>query len=292
MEPTVAPATVRAIAAYASTRRLSIALDIEERRYAFGDVAGMWSRVAACARDPWIGRKTAGLVPFGAFGVVEHLMLLSATLDDALGRLIRFYPLVNQAFTLTTRTERDAIVISLDSYDGRPIFPAYADFVLASINRRIDLATGGAGGIAQRMHPSPALVIDRSVARSRLPHADEEMCEALEAVGERRLDAPKCMTELISDAIASQLSQGHVSLGAIARRIGNSKRTVQRRLIQEGTTFRRLLDETRRRIALRSLRENEPSKCIADRVGFAEVRSFHRAFRRWTSSTPGDFRGK
>ena len=55
-----------------------------------------------------------------------------------------------------------------------------------------------------------------------------------------------------------------------------SMRTLQRRLIQEGTSFHEVLDGTRRGVALRLLDERMPVKQIADRLGFAEVRSFYR----------------
>jgi AraC-like DNA-binding protein len=289
VEPTVSATTVRAIAAYSVARGIPIQFRLEDRRYPFAEVEDLWSRAAASARDPLMGRRAAALVPFGAFGVVEHLMLLSGTLDDALRRLIHYYPLVNQAFTLTIRKKRDALLLQLQGYDHRPILPAYADFVLASIARRIHLATGDAD-VAKIRRQTSTLIIDPCCARMPLPCGDEELCEALEMVGQRRFDSPAAMTDLVADAIASRLSRGQPSLAAIARHLGTSERTLQRRLIEEGTHFRDVLDSTRRRIALRLLEEHEPTKNIADRLGFAEARSFHRAFRRWTSTTPGNFR--
>ena len=70
-----------------------------------------------------------------------------------------------------------------------------------------------------------------------------------------------------------------------------SERTLQRRLSAEGTTMQALLDDARREISLRRLAESKQSIAeISFLLGFAEVRAFHRAFKRWTGSTPAAYR--
>jgi AraC-like DNA-binding protein len=70
-----------------------------------------------------------------------------------------------------------------------------------------------------------------------------------------------------------------------------SERTLQRRLGGEGTSVQALLDEVRHRISLRQLAESRQSIAeISYLLGFAEVRAFHRAFKRWTGSTPAVYR--
>jgi AraC-like DNA-binding protein len=70
-----------------------------------------------------------------------------------------------------------------------------------------------------------------------------------------------------------------------------STRTLARRLEDEGTTFRALLDGLRRELALRYVGACpiELSEVTA-RLGFAHVEAFHRAFKRWTGQTPIAYR--
>ena len=78
---------------------------------------------------------------------------------------------------------------------------------------------------------------------------------------------------------------------ALARKLGMSSRTLQRRLTEEGTTFRRLLNEVRRRLATTYLMT--PGVGIAEvafLLGFSDVPAFHRAFRAWTGQAPGAYR--
>ncbi|WP_240626010.1 helix-turn-helix transcriptional regulator [Spirosoma pollinicola] len=77
----------------------------------------------------------------------------------------------------------------------------------------------------------------------------------------------------------------------MAEALSLSPRILQRQLRQDGYSYQQLLDEVRRELAERHLREGILSiKDIALRLGFAEPSVFIRAFRRWTGQTPGMFR--
>ena len=77
----------------------------------------------------------------------------------------------------------------------------------------------------------------------------------------------------------------------IAQRLGVSVRTLSRRLRDEGTSYRNLLDGVRQTAAERELaRSARPITQIALELGFASGQSFHRAFRRWTGTSAARFR--
>jgi AraC-like DNA-binding protein len=91
--------------------------------------------------------------------------------------------------------------------------------------------------------------------------------------------------------IIKALSDGNATVVSVAKQLHMSERTMARRLDEEGTTFRELLDEIRHRLALRhvaaqALELNE----IAFLLGFSQVTAFHRAFKRWTGKTPLEYR--
>jgi AraC-like DNA-binding protein len=77
----------------------------------------------------------------------------------------------------------------------------------------------------------------------------------------------------------------------VSGRLGVGPRTLQRRLKQHGPAFKELVDDTRRQFGLRYLRD--PKSTLTDisyLLGYSEVSAFNRAFRRWTGSTPTDYR--
>jgi AraC-like DNA-binding protein len=80
-------------------------------------------------------------------------------------------------------------------------------------------------------------------------------------------------------------------LDAVARRLKIPPRTLRRRLHEEGTSYRALLDELRMQVSLRYLRETQLTvEEIAAALGFSDAAGFRRAFRRWTRRTPIAFR--
>jgi AraC-like DNA-binding protein len=77
----------------------------------------------------------------------------------------------------------------------------------------------------------------------------------------------------------------------VAARLGMPPRTLQRRLTVEGTSYNGLLDELRHELALRYLRQRELALAeVAFLLGFAEQSAFQRAFRRWTATSPAEWR--
>jgi AraC-like DNA-binding protein len=77
----------------------------------------------------------------------------------------------------------------------------------------------------------------------------------------------------------------------VASRLGVSAPTLRRKLAAEGTSFREVREQLLRDQAVASLvRGGESVEELALRLGFSEASSFHRAFKRWTGSSPGAYR--
>jgi len=80
-------------------------------------------------------------------------------------------------------------------------------------------------------------------------------------------------------------------LRAIAARLRMGERTLRRRLEREKQSFRGLLDELRRTLAVQYVRDTSMNvEDIAAAVGFADGANFRDAFRRWVGVTPRQFR--
>ncbi|KEF32886.1 Transcriptional regulator, AraC family [Marinobacter nitratireducens] len=92
--------------------------------------------------------------------------------------------------------------------------------------------------------------------------------------------------------LLTPLFQGETpSLKTIADKLGLSPWTLQRSLSREGTTFRELMDDTRKLLARDYIRETGSSLTeIAWLLGFANPAAFHKAYRRWFDISPGEHR--
>ncbi len=92
-------------------------------------------------------------------------------------------------------------------------------------------------------------------------------------------------------ALLEGLPSGQVSMEAVATKLAMSKRTLQRRIEGEGTSFQAILRGVREALARHYLAKTQlPLSEIAFLLGFDEANSFHRAFRTWTGTTPDTLR--
>jgi AraC-like DNA-binding protein len=104
---------------------------------------------------------------------------------------------------------------------------------------------------------------------------------------------PRAPTQFVSSvrgSIMAALPENADEEG-VARALHMSRRTLQRKLAQDGTSFRTVLDEVRRGLAESYLVDPTVSiPEVAFMLGFSEQSSFHRAFQRWTGCAPGRWR--
>jgi AraC-like DNA-binding protein len=97
--------------------------------------------------------------------------------------------------------------------------------------------------------------------------------------------AGKIRASLLQDIAAPR------TFAATARKLGTTTRTLRRQLRQQGTSFRKLVDELRIQVAVKYLRDTVmTNEDIATAMGFSDPANFRHAFRRWTGKTPGEFR--
>lgn len=94
-------------------------------------------------------------------------------------------------------------------------------------------------------------------------------------------------------ALSEVMCGARPAMARVAKSLGMSARTMQRRLGELGTTYQEVLDDVRRRSARRLLASTDLGMGeIAFLLGFEEVNSFMRAFHGWEGTTPAKWRAK
>lgn len=139
------------------------------------------------------------------------------------------------------------------------------------------------------------LAFDATLRDVPIETADPELAEFLRSLLEATDPDPAedPLLGRVRSEIRRCLVHGTPRALDVADRLAIGQRTLQRRLSERGTTFRRLLDSTRRDLAAQYLADPELSLTeVAYLLGFAEQASFYRAFRRWYQSTPQAHRGQ
>jgi len=99
--------------------------------------------------------------------------------------------------------------------------------------------------------------------------------------------------QLLAHRVRDYLQQVHLGASSVqvAHDFHLSSRTLSRRLAAEGTHFQAIKDEVRRDQAIQELTSGQLQLLdLAYHLGFEDLASFNRAFKRWTGSTPGAYR--
>ncbi|NWB41181.1 AraC family transcriptional regulator [Pseudomonas sp. E6002] len=107
-----------------------------------------------------------------------------------------------------------------------------------------------------------------------------------------QLTRTRSLRERITRLLGPMLNGGREpDLEEVASRLKLPTWTLRRKLAEEGTQFRAILNDTRRDLAMTYIRDTELAFGeIAYLLGFASAEAFQRAFKRWNSQTPGEFR--
>ncbi|MCB1305839.1 MAG: AraC family transcriptional regulator [Leptospiraceae bacterium] len=137
------------------------------------------------------------------------------------------------------------------------------------------------------------LVFHRKYLNSKIRSANVYMHRYMENRAQMLLDQLQIDASLV-DRVQSQIVQllpaGNATVDEVASRMFLDRRTLQRRLKEEQFTFRQLLEETRKTLALSYLDERMRLNEIARLLGFSDASAFQHAFRSWFGKSPGQFR--
>ena len=141
--------------------------------------------------------------------------------------------------------------------------------------------------------PISELVYPKSLLSARPRMAHGLTSKILQETCDRILGEVKTSTGVAGEVyqiIAS--TPGHSpSMDGVARQIGTTVRTLNRKLGAENTSFTQILDDVRSELASEYLRSTKLSiEDISELVGFSDAANFRHAFRRWTGTTPAHFR--
>ncbi len=142
--------------------------------------------------------------------------------------------------------------------------------------------------------PRNAVTFSAQTGRVPLVTSNPELLSYLEMLAQERLGHPLERDELprrIRDELQRRFGHEPLELIEVARSLGFSSRTLQRRLKELDLSFAQLVDEVRFRRASTLLVETELSIGeIAFTLGFRDGRGFRRAFRRWAGLSPQAYR--
>lgn len=144
--------------------------------------------------------------------------------------------------------------------------------------------------------PVNSLTISAATLALPMPNADPQLFKLVKRYCEEEIERQKTANHPLNgirEAMTRCLQQGSFGPRHVADELGLTPSSLHRRLKAEGTSFLRLLDETRCSLTHRYLMESSLKLTdIAARVGYSELSAFSRAARRWFGTSPRSFRRK
>jgi len=293
-------------------------LEDADSRIPFAQLVALYEKGAELTGDDNFGLHIGQSVNPSAFDVVGYCALNSSTLGAAFARVARYHSIWTDGalFTLDSVNETSAIVY-------RYVDPSIvehrqdSEMTLATVTTLCrNLAKADfAPTTVEFQHPAPAdvsehqkvfgcpVAFDAPANLLSFParflsvpiaQADASLCALLDRHAEELLAKypPRdSLIDQVRNAIADELRGGEPSLERVAAHLGLTPRTLQRKLQELDASYNDVLDQMRRQLAMRYLREPQMAICeVAYLLGFSESSSFHRAFKRWTGVTPKEFR--
>jgi AraC-like DNA-binding protein len=267
-------------------------------------------------RDPDLGLKAGRHASPADYGVLHYAIQSASTLEEAIQAAHRFMRLLTDATDYRLELDGDRALVRLDS--KVPLPRAAADYQ-ASLTHTLQLGPSAAkipGLEWWFQHDRPAdtseyertfapaavrfsapafgYVFDKAFLTVALPQADANLNQIVRKHAElllAELPRTRNVTEAVRELIVKELASGQPTAAQVAVRLRMNQRTLARRLQSEGTTFSALFDDLRRGLALRYLlRSDLRISEVVFLLGFSEVATFYRAFRRWTGQTPVEYR--
>jgi len=286
-------------------------------RYRDSRIYKLWQLAADATGDPYIGLKVASFWHPSAAHALGYAWLASATLKDALERTVRYFRMMTDKEQLTlTESEEEFRLIIENPVADYPTAPEDLDASFAALIHLCRMCHGESFnplritmGRPELPDPAPfaehfrapiqysgnenSVCFDKADALTALPTANAEVARANEQIVQEylaRFDRSSVAMQ-VRARLTEQLSSGHTTQESIADALHMSLRSLQRRLNNEDTSYKSLLDETRRELAAHYMAESHRSiNEITYLLGFSEPSNFSRAFRRWTGKSPSAYR--
>ncbi|NUT38967.1 MAG: helix-turn-helix domain-containing protein [Thermoactinospora sp.] len=281
----------------------------------------LWE-VAGAAIEGWGGgARVAQLWTPGRLNVWDYLFRSAPTLAEGLRVASRLLPAVRDPLEGAQVTEDGSELVTVTyrtPYGGMPGASHVSELALGLILQEARAATGRPIVPSRVLlpHQAPrdhrhlaeifgtreigfgagrtAIVFGAADASAPLPGADPTLSAIVQGYAETAIASARPVLgwlDKVHGEVAAAFREGTPTLAGVAHRLAMSPRTLQRRLGEEGTTWREELERVRHAESARLLRETSLGiESIAARVGYQDVRALRRAFQRIHGHPPSLYR--
>ena len=284
-------------------------------RTKFSGQPRFWKAAVELSGDPCIGLHLGEEMPVYKGQILEYLFLSSQTFGDGLRRVLNYQRLISDALHGQV-TETPSPCLTSYFSEHQHATSHLAEAMVLGLIKGFQAVTDGTfkpekivfnhppnTDIAeyQRIFQCPVefnaksfqLFFPASMLSYRSLYAEPELLNLHIQAADQHLavlQQQDLITEVRSQ-LGALLESGETTLANVANRLGVTPRHLRHQLDLAGTSFQRLLNDYRNRLARRLLSQtDEGISEIVYLTGFSEPSTFYRAFRRWEGTTPIEYR--
>ncbi|MDB6155878.1 MAG: hypothetical protein JWL90_4331 [Chthoniobacteraceae bacterium] len=277
----------------------------------------IWRAIRALANDPTMGWKFMSQVGTDQYHPTLLAALHARTYRESIERLARYKQLCSaEEFRFTQKGAEVLVEVSWPFAGEEPAPTLLIDAVFALVTelgrrgtktklnpKRIELTRPAEpengfeeyfGCPVKYRATRDALILRAADLERPFVTHNDELLQMLAPQFEIQLKEGRTKPSILSQVkwvLKRLLSGSRPDLLMVAKELGMSERTLQRRITDEGTSFRQLLNDTRHELVRQYL--GDPSVEITEAaflVGYEDPNSFYRAFRAWEGQTPAEWR--
>jgi AraC-like DNA-binding protein len=293
-------------------------LSSAEDRIPYAAYVGLIERAAVLLGDPGYGLKLGASHGVRDNGLIGFIALNSPTLKDALANIERYVRVTNEGIDAVFEADRQGATLRFRETDEalrglrhnseqaavqivkgaleitrRRATPVRVEFMHGRPNARIDYERTFGCPIKFRAEWDGVVFAEETL---RLPviGSDNKLLRVLEAACRKIIGPAPRKHDLIHSVreyVVHRLARGAATIDDVARHFNMSSKTLERRLGERGTSYRALVESIRRDLAKRYLAASGLRlQQIAYLLGYSEPAPLARAFKRWTGTTPMQYR--
>lgn len=277
-----------------------------------------WVAAEEVSKDPDIGLHLGEHLPLYRGQVIEHLFVSSENFGEGLKRALAYQRLISDALhaQLVIEDDRCYLTNGEQPWADNLINRHFSECAFSGILRFFKFITEGrfeplyidfnfnAGASADeylRVYECPVslgqretrLYFDPAILSFPLWQAEPELLQLHEQLAIEKLQelARYDLVGEVRRAIGSTLESGETTLETVATQLDITPRRLRTQLSEANTSFQQILSDYRCRLAKKLLANTSESvERIVYLTGFSEPSTFYRAFKRWTSETPVEYR--
>jgi AraC-like DNA-binding protein len=269
-------------------------LQVPQARVSAKHYGALWRTIALALDDEFFGQDSRRMKS-GTFAMLCHSVLSCKSLGQAIDRSLRFYALILD--DISGSCEHELLLLLLYGVScwlvGRRIPILRAEFSYAEPAHSPEYRLMYCADLRFN-RPSTAIAFEASYLNLPIVQNEGSIKEFLRTAPESILLKYKNGSSL-NARVRRRLRQflpGEVpDFDRLAEDLNMTPATLRRRLHEEGESYQSIKDQLRRDLAISYLSHSSRSVMdIALELGFSERSAFHRAFRKWTGASPGEFR--